>query len=123
MRLVKSKRGIELSMNVIVIAIIVILVLLIVAVFFTGGISSLIARLKGIVGTQTLGTSEAILKCQNFCQNYENTGSPINIDYQKNFCGETAGGKFEIDTNGDNKADRFGVTCIDLGVRCDAIKC
>lgn len=115
MSLLRNKRGIELSMNVIVIAIIVILVLVIVAVFFTGGISSLIARLKGIVGTQTLGTSEAILKCNTFCQTYESTN---NVLYKKNYCGSE---KFDIDTNGDNKVDRVGITCLDLGVSCPGI--
>lgn len=112
---IRNKKGVELSMNVIIIAILVILVLVIVAVFFTGGVSSLISRIKGIVGTQTIGTSQAILACNNYCSSYDTTKNSV---YKNNFCG---GEKFDIDTNGDNKVDRPGQTCSDLGVTCQAI--
>ncbi|MBI2670981.1 hypothetical protein HYX18_03325 [Candidatus Woesearchaeota archaeon] len=117
MNLRNDKRGIELSMNVIIIAIILVIVLVIVVLFFTGGVTNAISRIKSLLGTQTIDTSTAILRCNTFCESYQNTN---NIIYQRNYCGQE---KFDIDTNGDGKVDRSDITCTDLGVSCSAITC
>lgn len=120
MGMLRNKRGIELSMNVIIIAIILIVVLVVMLLFFTGGASNAIKRFFGIYATQTIDTSQAILKCNSYCSNYEIT--KLNV-WQKNFCGENQDSRFDIDTNGDGKADRTGITCIDLGISCPSMQC
>ena len=113
----KDKRGVELSMNVIIIAIIVIIVLVVVVLFFTGGMASLTGKIKSLFGTQTIGTSEALLKCNTYCSNYESTQRSVYLD---NFCGKQT---FDIDTDGDGTVDRSDQTCTDLGASCSAITC
>jgi len=113
----KDKRGAELSMNVIIIAIIVIIVLVVVVLFFTGGMASLTGKIKSIFGTQTIETSEAQLRCNTYCSNYESTQRNVYLD---NFCGKET---FDIDTNADGKVDKPDQTCSDLGTSCSAITC
>lgn len=111
-----KKRGQSLSMNTIIITILGVLVLVVVAVFFTGGMASLITKIKGIVGTSAMDVSEARLKCTSWCNQLETT----NIEsYKEKYC--TA---FKVDMDGNGKLDT-GETEIhcrnDLNVDCMVI--
>ncbi|MEW6063558.1 MAG: hypothetical protein AB1571_04285 [Nanoarchaeota archaeon] len=117
MKLSRNKRGVELSMNVIIIAILVILVLVILAVFFTGGIANLFNKIKLLYGAQLTDVSAKIASCNTLCQQYITTGSPL---YKDRFCEGT-----KVDINGDGaiKGDEEGVNCIDpnINVQCSEI--
>ena len=121
MGLWNDKRGIELSMNVIIISIILVIVLVIIVLFFTGGASNFIERVKGLIGTQTIDYSTAQLKCNTYCSNSDS--NPNDLTWKKNFCGSSPGTRFDIDTNGDGKADRTQISCSELGVSCSSIQC
>ena len=110
-----NKKGQGLSMNTIIITILVVLVLVVVAVFFTGGMASLINKIKGVVGSSAIDVSSAQLKCRGWCESYELTGLG---SYRDNFCGEKT---FDIDTDGDGKPDLKDQTCKRLNVDCGTI--
>ncbi len=111
-----KKRGQGLSMNTIIITILVVLVLVVVAVFFTGGMSSLINKIRGVVGSSAIDVSSAQLQCNGYCENYDLTGLP---SYRDNFCG---GKTFDIDSDGDGEADLEQQTCKRLNVNCPVIE-
>ena len=94
--MMRNKRGVELSMNVVIIAILVILVLIVVSVFFLGGFTTLSNKIKDIFGI-TKGTDVpiAIESCKSKCSLAEQTNS------NDVFCKAT----FRIDANNDGTAD------------------
>ncbi|MDD5133211.1 MAG: hypothetical protein PHD81_02175 [Candidatus Nanoarchaeia archaeon] len=113
----KNKRGQGISMDVIIITIIVVIVLVIVAIFFTGGMASLTAKIKSLFGSQLTDLPEATTRCTNYCTQYEM--SPV-IQYRDNFCTQT----FNVDLNGNGNigADEKGLTCKKLGMSCPVIE-
>jgi len=117
MELLGNKRGVELSMNVIIIAILVILVLVILAVFFTGGISNLFNKIKLLYGAQLTDVSTKIASCNALCQQYTTTGSPL---YKDRFC---QGTKVDISGDGAIKGDEENINCMDpnINVQCSEI--
>ena len=93
----RNKRGVELSMNVIIIAILVILVLIVVSIFFLGGISNITEKIRDIFGGTVRGTDIplAVESCKNKCNLAQQTNS------ESVYCGAT----FKIDNNADGYAD------------------
>ena len=77
--ILSNKRGVELSMNVIIIAILAILVLVILAVFFTGGITNLFNRIKTLYGGQLADVNSKIASCHAVCQTYTTTKSDTTL--------------------------------------------
>ncbi len=66
-----DKRGQEgLSMNTIIIAIIGIIVLLLIVTFFTGGMSTIFNKIRGVFGGGTAGYDVDLAKaqCQSYCE-------------------------------------------------------
>ena len=66
----RNKKGIELSMNVIVIAILVILVLLFVALFFSVGFSDITNKIKQIFQGKAIDIGIIKSNCDGFCSSY-----------------------------------------------------
>jgi len=115
-----NKKGVELSMNVIIIAILAILVLVILALFFTGGIKSLFTKITSLYSGQLTDVSSKIASCNAICNTYSVTKSQIYVD---KYCSEGS----PVDLNGDGtiETSEKGVICDrrELGVSCPAIEC
>lgn len=92
-----NKKGVELSMNVIVISILVILVLLVLAFFFLGGTSKLFENFKTI-SPDNLET--AVGDCQSKCQ-LAGTYTSDNQKEKSGYCRTT----YKVDSNSDGVAD------------------
>jgi len=110
----KDKKGVELSLNVVIISILVILVLFVLILFFTGGAGNAITRIKNLFQSQTLDLSQAVVKCNTYCANFESTGQARHKDL---YCQAA----FKIDDNGDGKVDRSDVNCPQVGSSCSSI--
>lgn len=98
-----DKRGLELSVNTIIVAILVILVLVVVASFFLFGFKGLTDRVKATFFGVTAGT-DVTLAVQN-CQNYCDQVALLPTDTLKRnsaFCNTY----FYIDEDGDGEADK-----------------
>jgi len=107
----KGKKGLELSMNVVVVAIVALIVLLIVAVIFVGGISNVFLKMKEFLAIGTGGKSVEFARsqCELACSMAETASDPSKSYYCTNL--------FELDTDGDGKADS-GKGCRSLGASC-----
>ena len=68
-----DKRGMDLTLNTIIIAVLVVLVLVLVATFFLGGFKGLTDRIKAIFFTTTAGVDEvlAVEICRQYCDQAE----------------------------------------------------
>ncbi len=93
----RNKRGVELSMNVIIIAILVILVLIVVSIFFLGGFNKISETIRNIFNPQIKGTdvSIAIETCKTKCILAQQTNA-------KDVYCKTI---FKIDSDGNGYAD------------------
>lgn len=122
MRVMKSKKGAELSMNVIIIAILAILVLVIVAAFFTGGISNLMGIISG---TKPDSLSTATSLCQSDCDMASAMQTPQEKTNSR-YCRETwkldadADGKVDVDAAGETK--KYSCWESPISVSCSGVK-
>jgi flagellar basal body-associated protein FliL len=121
--MIRSKKGAELSMNVIIIAILAILVLVIVAAVFTGSFSKLMNTLFN-VGPDSLSTATQV--CQSKCdeaQIFSTTEQKQNSQY----CRQTwkvdsdADGKVDTDASGD--AVSYHCWESPISVACSSVTC
>lgn len=113
--MIKGKKGVELSLNVVIISILVILVLFVLILFFTGGAGNAISKIRQLFQGQTLDLNSAVIQCNAYCSNYETTGNNRQKDL---FCGDK---KFRIDFDGDGQVDNSEATCLDVGASCSRI--
>jgi predicted PurR-regulated permease PerM len=110
-----NKRGQALSTNTIIIVILAVLVLIVVAVFFTGGFTTFVDKIKNIWSNTAQEVNEIVLECNSACSNYENTGLDA---YKNTFCQK----EYDLDVDGDKEVDQV-VTCPDLSqVSCSSIE-
>ena len=98
MRVLKDKKGAELSMNVIVISILVILVLVIVATFFVGGFNNLV---KIFTDTAPDDLESAIQSCEGHCLRISIGTATDNAKKKSSYCRNT----WNFDRDGDGKLD------------------
>ena len=112
MRLIKDKRGVELTLNTVIISILVLLVLVVIIGFFLGGTGKLSDFSKELVGKGTAGTdvSLAVEHCKNYCSQVNSL--PAALVITSAYCTE----KFSIDSNNDGTIERK--SCAELGVPC-----
>ena len=95
--MLKNKKGAELSLNIIIIAIIVIVVLVVVIAFFTGTISGIFDRLRGIApDSLDVAVQDCTGKCQ-LAQSFDTSAAKKSSSY----CKKT----IKVDTNEDGIAD------------------
>ena len=116
-----NKKGVELSMNVVIIAILVILVLVIVAAFFVGGIGHLVDIIRGVAPDDQ---STAASTCSSKCD----LAQVLNEATKKNaeYCTKT----WKFDENGDGKIDvdaegnikRYHCYDSPISVRCPGVE-
>jgi hypothetical protein len=107
-----NKKGIELTMNTVIIAILVVIVLVVVVGFFLGGTNKMKTTVMDIFGLGTAGTdvSLAVEQCRNFCIQAENLPLPLRKDSQ--YCKHA----FNLDTKNRGTADTYPVTVGDQTV-------
>ena len=100
----QSKKGLELSINTIIILVLVVLVLVIVAVFFTGTTGKLTDQIKSIFFGSTAGydKSLAIQNCETYCDQLQvYTENVQDRALSSAYCTQS----FLVDTDGDGKAN------------------
>ena len=98
----RDKRGIELSINTLVIAILVILTLIIIVIFFLGGAKRVTDTISGIFFKTTAGTdrSLAVQTCGTYCD--QALSLPKTLQSKSSYCTSW----FNIDTKGKGEADK-----------------
>ena len=101
----RDKRGIELSINTLVIAILVILTLIIIVIFFLGGAKRVTDTISGIFFKTTAGTDKslAIQTCGTYCD--QALSLPQSLRKGSSYCKSW----FNIDTKGKGEADSVDV--------------
>jgi len=107
-----NKKGVELSMNVIIISILVILVLVVLTFFFLGGTSTLFQKIQNI-GLDNLDTakSDCISKCQ--------LAQSLDIKSESSYCRTT----YNTDSNGDKIADeKHHCWASDINIACPGVQ-
>jgi hypothetical protein len=110
-----NKKGVELSMNVIIISILVILVLLVLAFFFLGGTSNLFQKIQS-VGPDELET--ATRDCTSKCQLAQTSSSEV-LKQKSSYCSTT----YNIDSNSDGIADEKHHCWSDIiGIECPGVR-
>lgn len=107
-----NKKGVELSMNVIIISILVILVLVVLAFFFLGGTSNLFNKIQG-VGPDNLDIARS--DCTSKCQ----FATSISLKGESSYCRVT----YNVDTNNDKIADEKHHCWSDtVGIKCPGVQ-
>ena len=97
-----DKRGVDLTLNTVILGILVVLVLLVVVTFFVGGTTQMVNMVRGIFFGTTAGTSEtlAVQTCNNRCDKALLLATdPSRMNSA--FCTQ----QFELDKNSDGEAD------------------
>lgn len=116
-----DKKGVEITLNTVIIGILVVLVLLVVTTFFLGGTAGLTRTVRDIFYGTTAGTSEviAVQTCNARCDQAKLL--PELSRSTSAFC--TA--KFDVDRSNDGEIqpDEKGKSCTDLQVICEEITC
>ena|SRR3989344_4948551 len=112
-----NKKGdVGLSTNTIIIAIVGIIVLLLVVTFFTGGMATVINKIRGVFGGGTAGFDIDLAKanCQAYCERaklLDTSSQPTST-----FC--TQG--FDIDSDGDGKTTKeYCNDGVNIKINCD----
>ncbi|MDP4012672.1 MAG: hypothetical protein Q8R00_03660 [Candidatus Nanoarchaeia archaeon] len=113
-----NKKGVDLTLNTVILGILVVLVLIVVVTFFLGGTAGLTKTVREVFYGTTAGTSEviAVETCHQRCDQAKLLPDPS----KSAFC--TA--DFDIDRDNDGKVegdDEIGVFCEELGVTCGDI--
>jgi len=110
-----NKKGVELSMNVIIISILVILVLVVLSFFFLGGTSNLFKKIQS-VGLDDLET--AARDCTSKCQ-LAQTSSSDELKEKSSYCSAVYSG----DSNGDEIADKkYHCWSNTIGINCPGVE-
>jgi len=110
-----NKKGVELSMNVIVISILVILVLLVLTFFFLGGTSNLFQRIQSI-GPDNLEI--AVKDCYSKCSEAQLHEGSI-LKEKSSYCRTTS----NVDSNEDGTADeKHHCWSNTIGIDCPGVR-
>ncbi|MBU2590211.1 MAG: hypothetical protein KKA65_01205 [Nanoarchaeota archaeon] len=102
-----NKKGVEITLNFIVIAAIVLIALIVAVLFFTGASTNLFGKIKDVQTVSTQEISLATAVCESHCANrnqaaYENPSfSQVMRDAGYNSCSELPGlGAFQAECSG-----------------------
>ncbi len=101
----QSKKGLELSINTIIILVIVVVALVAIAAFFFGGFGKLTDSIKNVFFGASGGYDKtlAIQNCETYCDQLQSLGDRIDSDAPDSaYCTRS----FDVDTNNDGKADK-----------------
>ena len=98
-----NKKGIELTMNTVIIAILVVLVLVVVVGFFLGGTNKAKSTVVDIFNAGTAGSDIgfAVEQCRNYCTQAESW--PAELRGTSPYCTHA----FKLDTHNAGKADTY----------------
>ena len=128
-RLFRNKKGVELTLNTVIIAILVVLVLVVLIGFLLGGTGKAKDQINELFDTSTSASSLsiAIQQCKIYCDQIEETGmNETAITTNKEnlpFCSHG----FKIDANGDGEilGGENSVKCTEspLFVSCPHVTC
>ncbi|MEK6936535.1 MAG: hypothetical protein AABW58_00520 [Nanoarchaeota archaeon] len=132
-----NKKGVDLTINTIIIAVLVVLVLIVVTTFFLGGFSRVTGTISNVFFPLTTGTdlTIAIQSCEQKCDQ----AKVLTDNLRKNFyCQQSfiidkdQNGKADrVDGNDDDKSKAFikyycsrpADSSVDLGVACEVVTC
>mgnify|MGYP001610398522 FL=1 len=99
-----DKKGVELTINTIIIAVLVVLVLIVVVTFFLGGFGRITEAISRVFFPAITGTdlTIAVQLCEQRCEQAK--ALPTSLRGTSAFCVSA----FQIDKNGNGLADRVG---------------
>ena len=114
-----DKKGVELTLNTVIVGVLVVLALIVIVTFFLGGTAGLTSTIKDIFAGTTAGTTEtiAVQTCNNRCEQAKTL--PEGLRATSAYCTKP----FNIDTTGDGKADTKKYCHKELQVPCEGIVC
>lgn len=110
-KFLSDKRGVELTLNTVIIAILIVLVLIVIIGFFLGGTNKMKDTIFRIFAGGTAGTDIAIAveQCISYCNQAEDW-SPT-LQQTSPYCKF----RFRLDMNNDGEADKSGDTGVGDG--------
>ena len=122
----KNKKGVELTLNTVIIAILVVLVLIVIVGFFLGGTSKAKDTIADIFSASVAGSdiSLAVQQCENYCAQAKDW-SPT-LKKSSPYCKKTF--NLDLDANGvadkgqDNKINTYVCGGTTLGVDCPGVE-
>ena len=99
--ILKNKKGVELTLNTVIISILVLLVLIVVIGFFLGGTGKMKSTVSNIFGQSMEGTDidVALAQCGTWCD--QTKSRPTGLQKSTSFCTHT----FALDVNNNNNID------------------
>ncbi len=102
----KDKRGVELTLNTVIISILVVLVLVVIIAFFLGGTTKAKGTIAEIynVGSAGADIEQAILLCNNYCDQARDWNPTLQTNSP--YCTKA----FKLDLDGDGEADKIEST-------------
>ena len=117
MKIIRGKKGAELSVNVIIIAILAILVLVIVAFIFSGGASKISSTIKDLfTGSTSDDLAGARIDCNSLCLEAKGLSDPVN-QKESQFCTK------KFDKLKGYEGTELGCDSDQLNVQCDNVEC
>jgi hypothetical protein len=104
-----NKKGMDLSLNFIILAVLGLISLIVIALFFTGGLNNLFKQTEDVGDVSAEKIALAAAECKLYCttnnqESWDNPGLSEDIQKSVGGCAELVSGKF-WDTEGKCKSD------------------
>ena len=115
----RDKRGVELTLNTVIIAILVVLVLVVLIGFFLGGTGKAKSQIQTLFGEGASAPSVSIVieQCKTYCDQIEDAGMSDEDKKASLYCTR----EFKLDINGDGtvEAESFKCSGAPIFVNCN----
>ncbi len=120
-RLFRNKKGVELTLNTVIIAILVVLVLVVLIGFLLGGTGKAKDKINELFDTSTTASSISISieQCKIYCDQIEESGMTAKQSITSLFCNKV----FNIDKDGDGVIESVKCAEDPLFVSCPHAVC
>ncbi len=136
-----NKKGVDLTINTIIIAVLVVLVLIVVTTFFLGGFGRITGTISDVFFPLTAGTdlTIAVQSCEQRCEQAKTLPDALKKNFycqqsfkiDKDDSGKNKGKADRVGGNDDDKSQPFvqyycsrpSESDKDLGVACEVVKC
>ncbi len=109
-RIFRNKKGVELTLNTVIISILVLLVLIVVIGFFLGGTGKMKSTVSDIFGQSMEGTDidVALAQCQSWCDQTKTRPTQL-LQEETSYCKHTFA--LDVNNNGELEGDELEYKC------------